>query len=176
MLRLFHLRRNERGFTLVELMVVVAIAAILIGFTYAGFTGMLNRYRCQGAVNRIAQVLKLAQMKAIEQSVRYVVNVGIGNDNVTITFDNDDCATTVPVLFDRINLAREYPGINITSGTTCNVPFYFDYRGIPKIVATNAIGACSVQLVPRDKPTEQGSVTISSVGRIIIATPDEWKH
>jgi len=175
MLRPFHLRRNERGFTLVEVVVVVAIAGILIGFGYAGFTGMLARYRCQGAVNRISQVLKLAQMKAIEQSVRYTVNVGTGGDNVTITFDNDDCATTAAVLFDQINLAREYPGVDILASTTC-VPFYFDYRGMPKLVFSNAIAPCSVRLIPRGKPTEQGNVTISSVGRIQVATPDKWKH
>ena len=63
-----HPRRAERGFTLVEVIVVVVIAGILIGFTYSGFTGMLARYRCQGAMNRVAQLFKLAQMKAVEQS------------------------------------------------------------------------------------------------------------
>ena len=48
-----HPRRAERGFTLVEAMVVVAIVGILIGFTYSGFTGVLARYRCQGAMNRL---------------------------------------------------------------------------------------------------------------------------
>lgn len=172
---LFLLRRNERGFTLVEAMVVVAIAGILIGVTYSGFTGMLARYRCHGALNRVAQVFKLAQMKAIEQSVRYFVTLGAGNETLVVTFDNDDSNSTAAVVFDQIDLQREYPGIDVVAGSSCS-GFYFDFRGRPRSAFSNSMFPCSVKLTPGGASTEQGNVTISSMGRIQVATPDKWKY
>jgi prepilin-type N-terminal cleavage/methylation domain-containing protein len=169
-----HPRLNEQGFTLVEVMVVVVIAGILIGFGYSGFTGVLNRYRCQGALNRVAQVFKLTQMKSIEQSVRYFVTLGAGNETLTVTFDNDDCATTAAVLFDQVNLQREYPGINVTSSNCSG--FYFDFRGRPRSAFNNSMFPCSVKLTPNGKPAEEGNVTISSLGRVQVVTPVKWKH
>lgn len=169
-----HPRRAERGFTLVEAMVVVAIVGILIGFTYSGFTGVLARYRCQGAMNRIAQAFKLAQMKAVEQSVVYRILLNTGNETLTITFDHDDCATTAQTLFDQINFAQEYPGVDVLASSNCNGT-RFNYRGIPK-TATGFAGNCTVRLTPTNKPAEQGNVTISTMGRIQVVTPDQWKY
>jgi prepilin-type N-terminal cleavage/methylation domain-containing protein len=174
MLRPFHPLRGERGFTLVEVIVVVVIAGILVGLSYSGFSGMLARYRCQGALNRVAQAFKLAQMKAKEQSVRYYVNLGDTNDTLTITFDNDDCATSAATTFAQINLAREYPATDIVTPNTCN-GIHFNPRGMPK-TALGGLGNCSVRLTPRNKPTEMGNVTVSSMGRIQVATPDKWKY
>jgi prepilin-type N-terminal cleavage/methylation domain-containing protein len=174
MQRPHHPRRVERGFTLVEFMVVVVITGILIGFTYSGFTGMLARYRCQGAMNRIAQVFKLAQMKAIEQSVDYILILNAGNETLSVIFDHDDNTTTAPVLFEQIDLAQEYRGIDMLASSSCNGT-RFNYRGMPR-TATGALGNCTIRLNPTNKPTELGNVTISSMGRIQVATPDQWKY
>jgi prepilin-type N-terminal cleavage/methylation domain-containing protein len=169
-----HPLRAERGFTLVELIVVVAIAGILIGFAYAGFSGMLGRYRCQGALNRVAQMFKLAQMKAVEQNVLYRIFLDTGNETLSIFFDHDDCATTSQTLFDRVSFAREYPGTDILATSSCNGT-RFNYRGLPK-TATGAAGNCSVRLTPQNKPSEVGNVTISTMGRIQVVTPEAWKY
>jgi Tfp pilus assembly protein FimT len=153
---------------------VIAIVGILIGFSYAGYTGMLARYRCQGALHRVAQLFKLAQMKAVEQSVRYYISLGAGNETLAITFDHDDDATTARTSFDQIDLAQQYPGVDIVTPNSCN-GIYFDSRGMPK-TASGGQGMCTVRLTPRNKPTEMGNVTISSMGRIQVVTPETWKY
>jgi|WetSurSiteA1Bulk_404760.scaffolds.fasta_scaffold12459_2 prepilin-type N-terminal cleavage/methylation domain-containing protein len=169
--RLLH---ADEGFTLVELIVVVVIAGILIGFSYSGFSGMLARYRCHGAINRISQEFKLAQMKAIEQNSRYYVTLGAGNDTLTI-FRTSGCsnATVLDPPFEKLSLKKEYPGIDVVSSSCSGI--YFNCRGIPK-TALGGSGACTVKLNPANKPAEQGNVTISWMGRIQVATPDSWKY
>jgi len=153
---------------------VIVIAGILIGFGYAGFSGMLARYRCQGALTRVAQAFKLAQMKAMEQSVRYYVSLGDTNDTLTITFDHDDCATSNATSFEQIKLAEEYRGVDIVTPNSCN-GIYFDSRGMPK-TGSGGQGMCTVRLTPKNKPADMGNVTVSNMGRIQVVTPEAWKY
>jgi prepilin-type N-terminal cleavage/methylation domain-containing protein len=166
---------GERGFTLVELIVVIVIAGILIGFGYSGFSGMLGRYRCQGALNRVAQLFKLAQMKAVEQSTNYILHLSATDGNLTFVFDPDNNATTNNnKVFDQVMFEREYSGVDIRTSSNCNGT-RFNFRGLPK-TATGAAGNCTVKLSPKNKPGEEGNVTISTMGRIQVATPDKWKY
>jgi prepilin-type N-terminal cleavage/methylation domain-containing protein len=166
-------RNAERGFTLVEAMVVVAIAGILVGFGYAGFTKVLERQRYQGAVNRIAQVLKLAQMKAVEKHTSYFVRLNAANETLSITRDQDDNVSTSGVQsFEQINLGQEYRGIDVSQGAN----FRFDSRGMPRNPANNGWTAATIKLHPLNQAGDQGNVTISSMGRIRVALPEKWKY
>lgn len=57
-----------RGFTLVELLVVVAILAILIGLATPSVSARLSQQRVSAAVNRISSDLRLAQLHARRSS------------------------------------------------------------------------------------------------------------
>ena len=163
---------GESGFTLVEIMVIVAIAALMIGFTYTGFSGTLERQRSQAALKRINWVLKQAQMQAIEKHTNCAVRVNAGNDTIQVfldtfpgtgpnlAFDGND------TLIESINIAQEFQGVDISQG--CN--FRFNSRGFPK-------GAfASIRLNPEDSSLEDGNITISSMGSINVEMPETWKY
>ena len=59
--------RNSKGFTLTELMVVVAIIAIMTGFGYSGFSSLMKRERVKAAACQFAADVKEARMMAIEK-------------------------------------------------------------------------------------------------------------
>jgi type IV fimbrial biogenesis protein FimT len=66
-------RSASAGFTLIELMVVVAIAALLQSLAAPAFRGMVNSMRLTAAVNSLFTSLLLARSEAIKRNGRAVV-------------------------------------------------------------------------------------------------------
>lgn len=65
--------RAIRGFTLVELMVTVAVLAILIAIATPSFTSVINNNRLAGHANEFVATLQLARMEAVRRNARAVV-------------------------------------------------------------------------------------------------------
>ena len=59
------LRRPDRGFSLVEMLVVVAIVAILAAVAFPNIIGYTRNYRIKGAAQEVAGELQAARSKAI---------------------------------------------------------------------------------------------------------------
>ena len=69
-----------RAFTLIELMVVVALMSIMVSLAMPSFTDMLNRYRTHGRLNSMEASLALARHEAIRRgrdvTIRGVAGLG----------------------------------------------------------------------------------------------------
>ncbi|HED00198.1 MAG TPA: prepilin-type N-terminal cleavage/methylation domain-containing protein [Proteobacteria bacterium] len=140
---------DHRGFTLTELMIVVALTAILAAIAYPQMGSMINTYRLNGAARAVWSDLQNAKMTAIKT-----------NQSITVTFDN----TTTHSYprpndprgpFTR-NLANDYPGVTIsyTGGSSLS----FNSRGM---VPVGDVGTVKVTLAGRTK-----KFTIQWTGRI----------
>lgn len=60
-------RARAHGFTLVDLMVVIALATILLGIAVPSFVQMLARMRIEGASQNLATDLQLARTEAVQR-------------------------------------------------------------------------------------------------------------
>jgi len=66
-------RSASAGFTLIELMVVVALVALLLSLAAPAFKGVINSMRLTTAVNALFTSLLLARSEAIKRNGRAVV-------------------------------------------------------------------------------------------------------
>ncbi|KAF1709464.1 pre-pilin like leader sequence [Pseudoxanthomonas kalamensis DSM 18571] len=62
-----HIRQND-GFTLIELMVTVAVLAILVTLAVPSFTSLINSNRLTGQANSLVADLQLARSEAIRRN------------------------------------------------------------------------------------------------------------
>ncbi len=104
--KLFELRdkklkdNKKKGFTLVELIVVLVILAILAALLIPALTGYINKAKRKSIVAETRQVVMAAQTLADEEYSK--ANIG----DATITFDKSNATIT----FDKVKELSEAPG------------------------------------------------------------------
>lgn len=76
-------KNHENGFTLIELMVTVAVSAIVLSVAVPGFQDLIRNNRLATQANQLVTALNLARSEAIKRGVR-----------VTVCKTNDPDATT----------------------------------------------------------------------------------
>lgn len=64
---------GSRGFTLVELMVVLAVLAIAVGIGVPAFNGITLRNRLAASANEVVAALQTARMEAVRRNRRVVL-------------------------------------------------------------------------------------------------------
>jgi prepilin-type N-terminal cleavage/methylation domain-containing protein len=81
-------RRGERGFTLMELMVVLVIFGIVTAVALPGLNKFLRSVEISGTVDREAATLRIIRQRAVTENNNYVAVLG-ANDNI-LWWDDDN--------------------------------------------------------------------------------------
>ena len=71
-----HERRSMRGFSLLEMMIVVAIIMILAGITTVSLQPVIKNIRTSNAFNTVLQQIRSSRQSAVEKRERYIVCFG----------------------------------------------------------------------------------------------------
>ena len=77
------LRRGEGGFTLVELLIVVAIPAILVAVVMANFTGLLSGVQTNAAAAELDIVQTAVDVKMANESLSSVPAIAVATNDMT---------------------------------------------------------------------------------------------
>lgn len=107
MFKLLNKKKNNKGFTLVELVIVIAILAILVGLLAPQYTKYVEKSRKSADVDNMNEMVKAVQVYAVDQGTKAGGNtatsgtIKLSSSGVTVT---DTDTTNKPVE----NALKEY--------------------------------------------------------------------
>jgi type IV fimbrial biogenesis protein FimT len=126
----------ERGYTLSEVLVVLAIFALVLMFSLTHAIGWMGRVESRGAVYSVQSFLQRARMEAVSRNraCRFTVDTATGRmrvfDLVDAASNSDDILLSDTTLSSKISFARPDSGTAVTlasiSGTTYGATFASD--------------------------------------------------
>ncbi len=112
------MHRNQ-GFTLIELITVIAIIALVAGIVMPSVTTWLPKYRLRSGAEEIQSALQLARLGAIKQ-----------NTNSVVAFDTANHTFRATINGQMLKFGKMPAGITIDSITSPAGKVEFDSRGL----------------------------------------------
>lgn len=125
--------RNNSGFTLIELAVIIAIVGVLAGIAVPSFVGWLPKYRLNSSAEDIQALVQNARLRAVKENAHVAVlldpdNDGIDGDYLVFVDTNSDWNMDAgETLVARGEVSK---GIRITGTGFANHRFSFNSRGL----------------------------------------------
>ncbi|UCD88337.1 MAG: GspH/FimT family pseudopilin [Desulfobacterales bacterium] len=170
--------RQEKGFTLVELMIAVAVLAVIAAIAVPNYRDYLPKARATGAARELFTEMQLARQKAISRNNDYVITFNTSNDSYTIYNDADNDGPESGEEVKTIYIGDHYKGIGF-GYIACNNPSGSPIKG--KVTFTDdkfafratglANKAGAVYLIPKEdigasRKDRQRGLTVLVSGRV----------
>jgi len=167
-------RSAHAGFTLVELMVTVAIAGILLSLAFPSFKAWMQNTKIRAVAESIQNGLQLARTEAVRRNTRVQLigsegggwTVGCFN---AVPDENGDGVDDCPKVIQQRNAAElgsSLPQVIASPADTTTVTF----DGLGRVRPTNKDGSLPVEWVDVDAPTGTITAAESRELRILISS------
>lgn len=157
------------GFTLIELMVTVAILAISVSIATPSFTDMLDRHRLKGAVESVTTDLRYARSESIKRNQQIAVSIVTGSNWKYGIGDNLTCLTNVAscVLSGEAKIiTNSFPSIAIDNTTTFGGNTYTIFQPQRGSAAQGAV------ILKSKNDTYTARVSLSALGYVSQCSDD----
>lgn len=145
---------RKRGVSLIEVLVAIAIAAILGGLAAPPFLESLARNRLDGAVSVLANDLQFTRSEAIRRRTNVTLTVANGGASYSVAYTPSGGGADVPIktvpLADGVTLAATQPVV---------------FEGLRGTTPAQTITGSSTQTAA------QLRITTNAMGRVVTCSP-----
>lgn len=154
-------RQACRGFTTLELMVVLTIMGLALAASWGSMRDILEQQRVQAAANQLATHLRLARERAVAEGNHYVVTFRTVNNDYEVWDDTGSDAITAPTEVRRLH---PFP-----AGTTMSNPQFFGSNQLTFRAdgTTDASGSVQVQSGVSARRID----VLASTGKVTVVIP-----
>lgn len=160
---------RSKGFTLLELMITIGVAAVILGFGVPGFMSIIQNNRATTHTNDLITALNLARSEATRRAAG--ITVCSSTDGATCAGDNDWTGGWI-VRSDGGDVIRTWParsggrGESVVTGNVSQIRFLA--RGS---LSGGVVPAMQVRL-PDCKGEQGRDVAVNIAGRISVGRVD----
>ena len=125
--------RNARGFTLMELMVTIAIVAILATIAVPNYIAWLSKRNLRSSAIDVQAAIQQAKMTAIRENTSVSLKFNPGSENYQAFIDADADGNPDGTIFRSKEMS---PGIDLTSTGFVSDTLTFNSRGLASAAGT----------------------------------------
>ncbi|MFZ3046918.1 MAG: GspH/FimT family pseudopilin [Desulfatirhabdiaceae bacterium] len=152
--------KRKNGFTLLELMVTIAIGAILVVLAVPSFEAIVANMRLKSATQDLFSTLQQTRISAIRTNSRWAVE--FVDTNTTYTLNDcgpdNDCSTTDDNVTTKSIDLSEYPGVTLQQNF-----------GSDRAVFNSEGSSNAGTITLTNSKAKSSSIVISPTGRIRIS-------
>ncbi|VAX25889.1 hypothetical protein MNBD_NITROSPINAE02-429 [hydrothermal vent metagenome] len=116
---------RKSGFTLIEMLVTVGILSILTGLAVSSWSGLLPRWRLEGAANSVGHIIGLARFEAVRKNRPVLVQltaIGTAASSISLYRDNNRnniAGDAGDDLFKQIMISQQFSLAFISTAADC---------------------------------------------------------
>ena len=164
-------RHTNSAFTMIEIMIVLAISMLLAGIALPIMTNAMNSYRQSAAVSAATGAISATRFQAIMRGYPY--EIVFTSSTMSYQVYNEPSGATCPPTFSAVGTAIPLPSAGGITMTQSTATYTFNANGTV-YGPVSTVSPCPNTAVPTlqiKNSVKSNTITVSGVGNVSTSSP-----